>query len=64
MGISQGNASLKDSLSLTPLGEACSRLDLTAIHEILEDTGYKDDEGIANEVGSFAFCLSYFHLFW
>ncbi|XXG75360.1 hypothetical protein AAC387_Pa07g3883 [Persea americana] len=36
--------------SLTPLGEACSRLDLTAIHEILEKVGYKDDEGIANEL--------------
>ncbi|KAI8545137.1 hypothetical protein RHMOL_Rhmol07G0019400 [Rhododendron molle] len=33
----------------TPLGEACSRMDLTAIHEILEEMGYKDDEGIANE---------------
>ncbi|KAL2898838.1 Serine/threonine-protein kinase BSK5 [Bienertia sinuspersici] len=44
------NGITKDSLTLTPLGEACSRLDLTAIHEILEDTGYKDDEGIANEL--------------
>lgn len=50
MGISHGTASPKDTLSLTPLGEACSRLDLTAIHEILEDIGYKDDEGIANEL--------------
>lgn len=50
MGISQGSVSPKDTLSLTPLGEACSRLDLTAIHEILEDIGYKDDEGIANEL--------------
>jgi BR-signaling kinase len=38
-------------MSLTPLGEACSRLDLTAIHEMLEKVGYNDDEGIANEVG-------------
>lgn len=36
--------------SLNPLGEACSRLDLTAIHSILEKVGYKDDEGIANEL--------------
>ncbi|KAH9609754.1 hypothetical protein KSS87_012744 [Heliosperma pusillum] len=50
MGISHGTTSPKDSLSLTPLGDACSRLDLTAIHEILEDIGYKDDEGIANEL--------------
>lgn len=32
--------------SLTPLGDACSRKDLTAIHEVLESIGYKDDEGV------------------
>ncbi|XP_077246776.1 serine/threonine-protein kinase BSK1-like [Tasmannia lanceolata] len=31
--------------SLSPMGEACSRMDLTAIHEILVMTHYKDDEG-------------------
>lgn len=36
--------------SLSPLGEACSRKDLTAIHEVLDNIGYKDDEGVANEV--------------
>ncbi|KAK7292663.1 hypothetical protein RJT34_15514 [Clitoria ternatea] len=36
--------------SLSPLGEACSRKDLTAIHEVLENLGYKDDEGVANEL--------------
>ena len=55
MGISDGTAA-EDSPSLSPLGDACSRQDLTAIHKILEDIGYKDDEGIANEVNSFAFC--------
>ncbi|RZC01832.1 Serine/threonine-protein kinase BSK3 isoform I [Glycine soja] len=35
--------------SLSPLGEACSRKDLTAIQEVLESIGYKDDEGVANE---------------
>ena len=35
---------------LSALGEACSRGDLTAIHEILENIGYKDDEGVTNEV--------------
>ncbi|KAF5197790.1 Kinase family protein [Thalictrum thalictroides] len=35
---------------LSPLAEACSRKDLTAIHEILEKTGYKDDEGTTNEL--------------
>ncbi|XP_059634153.1 serine/threonine-protein kinase BSK3-like [Cornus florida] len=34
----------------SPLGEACSRMDLTAIHEILEKIGYKDDEGVTNEL--------------
>ncbi|KAI3988779.1 hypothetical protein MKX01_016350 [Papaver californicum] len=50
MGISQGTASSAESLTLTPFGEACTRMDLTAIHEILEKVGYKDDEGIANEL--------------
>ena len=59
MGISQGTASPNDTVSLIPLGEACLRLDLAAIHEILEDTGYKDDEGIANEV--FPFHCFFFH---
>lgn len=43
-------ASPKEAVPLTPLGEACSRRDLTAIHEMLETVGYKDDEGVANEV--------------
>ncbi|KAI3853350.1 hypothetical protein MKX03_021904 [Papaver bracteatum] len=50
MGISQGTASAAESSTLTPFGEACTRMDLTAIHEILEKVGYKDDEGIANEL--------------
>ncbi|KAK7382486.1 hypothetical protein VNO80_01339 [Phaseolus coccineus] len=50
MGLRQETASSTKQLSLTPFGEACLRLDLTAIHEILEKTGYKDDEGIANEL--------------
>ncbi|XP_027335980.1 serine/threonine-protein kinase BSK6 [Abrus precatorius] len=50
MGLKHETASSTKQLSLTPLGEACLRLDLTAIHEILEKTGYKDDEGIANEL--------------
>lgn len=46
MGIQQG----VEALPLTLLGEACKRLDLTAVHEILEKLGYKDDEGTAAEV--------------
>ncbi|KAM2558065.1 hypothetical protein TB2_015112 [Malus domestica] len=34
--------------SLSQLGAACSRRDLTTIHEILENIGYKDD-GMTNE---------------
>ncbi|KAI5325769.1 hypothetical protein L3X38_034843 [Prunus dulcis] len=50
MGIPHETASSTQPLALTPFGEACSRMDLTAIHEILEKNGYKDDEGIANEL--------------
>lgn len=46
MGISH-SASLS---LLSPFSEACSRMDLTAIHEILGTVGYKDDEGVANEL--------------
>ncbi|KAL5580865.1 hypothetical protein UlMin_013307 [Ulmus minor] len=49
MGIPHGDKTSKH-VSLSPLGEACSRLDLTAIHEVLEQVGYKDDEGVANEL--------------
>ncbi|KAK8955643.1 putative serine/threonine-protein kinase [Platanthera guangdongensis] len=44
------NASATSIKQLSPLGEACSRLDLTAIHGMLEKVGYRDDEGIANEL--------------
>ncbi|KAI3811556.1 hypothetical protein L1987_21281 [Smallanthus sonchifolius] len=42
--------STKQTDSLSPFGEACSRMDLTAIHEMLEKVGYKDDEGAADEL--------------
>lgn len=35
--------------TLSPMGDACTRMDLTAIHQILVMTHYKDDEG-TNEV--------------
>ncbi|KAL0333239.1 UNVERIFIED_CONTAM: Serine/threonine-protein kinase BSK5 [Sesamum angustifolium] len=50
LGIPQGNTNCMQPLQLSPMGEACLRMDLTAIHEILDKTGYKDDEGIANEL--------------
>ncbi|GLT67845.1 hypothetical protein SLA2020_401230 [Shorea laevis] len=46
MGIQNPSA----ALPLSPLGEACLRMDLTAVHEILEKIGYKDDEGAATEL--------------
>jgi len=46
MGIPDGTA----TFTLTPLGEACLRMDLTALHEVMEKMGYKDDEGAATEV--------------
>lgn len=57
MGLQQETATSTKPLSLTSFGESCLRLDLTAIHAILEKTGYKDDEGIANEV----FCQTLIH---
>jgi BR-signaling kinase len=48
MGISRGDSA--PALTFSPLGEACSRNDLTAVHEILVKTGYKDDEGTDNEL--------------
>ncbi|KAL5747451.1 hypothetical protein ACOSP7_024452 [Xanthoceras sorbifolium] len=46
MGIPHGGV----ALPLSPIAEACLRMDLTAIHEILEKLGYKDDEGAATEL--------------
>uniref|UniRef100_A0A7N0UIR9 non-specific serine/threonine protein kinase n=1 Tax=Kalanchoe fedtschenkoi TaxID=63787 RepID=A0A7N0UIR9_KALFE len=35
---------------LSPLGKACAKMDLTAVHDILLKTGYKDEEGAENEL--------------
>ncbi|CAM8901763.1 unnamed protein product [Rhodiola kirilowii] len=37
-------------VTLSPLGKACTKMELTAIHEILLKTGYKDEEGADNEL--------------
>ncbi|XP_073149047.1 serine/threonine-protein kinase BSK5-like [Henckelia pumila] len=50
LGVRQGNTISTQSVLLTPMGEACLRMDLTAIHEILNKAGYKDDEGVADEL--------------
>ncbi|ONI22146.1 hypothetical protein PRUPE_2G110200 [Prunus persica] len=39
---------------LSPLGKACVRMDLSAVHEILLKTGYRDEEGAENEVSFFS----------
>lgn len=51
MGLPKNTAVLPTLLS--PLGKACARIDLTAVHDILLKTGYKDDEGAENEVAIF-----------
>lgn len=48
MGLQKTTAVLPTLLS--PLGKACARMDLTAVHDILLKTGYKDEEGAENEV--------------
>ncbi|KEH30208.1 putative transferase, protein kinase RLK-Pelle-RLCK-XII-1 family [Medicago truncatula] len=50
MGLPDRSLSSKETVTITQFGEACSRRDLTAIHEILEKVGYKDEEHVANEL--------------
>ena len=40
---------------LSLLGKACAKMDLTAVHEILLKTGYRDEEGADNEVNQIFF---------
>lgn len=48
LGLSKNTSVLPTMLS--PLGKACARMDLTAVHDILLKTGYKDEEGAENEL--------------
>ncbi|XP_058204562.1 serine/threonine-protein kinase BSK2 [Rhododendron vialii] len=48
MGLTKTTVVLPTMLS--PLGKACARMDLTAVHDILLKTGYKDEEGAENEL--------------
>ncbi|GAU17290.1 hypothetical protein TSUD_110070, partial [Trifolium subterraneum] len=50
LGILDESEPSKETVSLTPFGEACSRKDLITIHKILEKVGYKDEEDVANEL--------------
>ena len=52
MGISKEPEQATQISNLSPLGDACSRKDLTTIHEILEKIGYSGDEGVTDEVFS------------
>lgn len=46
---------------LSPMGEACARMDLTAIHQILVMNHYRDDEG-TNEVWWCSWCMTVYFL--
>uniref|UniRef100_A0A2N9G503 non-specific serine/threonine protein kinase n=1 Tax=Fagus sylvatica TaxID=28930 RepID=A0A2N9G503_FAGSY len=48
MGLTKNTVVLPTMLS--PLGKACTRMDLTVVHDILLKTGYKDEEGAENEL--------------
>eukprot|EP00249_Psilotum_nudum_P022992 c28717_g1_i1 orf=628-2097(-) len=50
MGIQRVEPTQSHTASLSAMWEACSRNDLTAIHEIMVKVGYKDDEGTENEL--------------
>ncbi|RYR29061.1 hypothetical protein Ahy_B01g053353 isoform B [Arachis hypogaea] len=49
MGLTVNNTPVLPTI-LSPLGKACARMDLTAVHDILLKTGYKDEEGAENEL--------------
>ncbi|KAL0464313.1 UNVERIFIED_CONTAM: Serine/threonine-protein kinase BSK2 [Sesamum latifolium] len=49
MGLTKTPAVLPTTM-LSPFGKACARMDLTAVHDILLKTGYKDEEGAENEL--------------
>jgi BR-signaling kinase len=57
MGLTKAAAVLPLPTMLSPLGKACARMDLTAIHDILLKTGYKDEEGAENEVCQYHYIL-------
>ncbi|XP_062174707.1 serine/threonine-protein kinase BSK2-like [Alnus glutinosa] len=48
MGLAKTTVALPAILS--PLGKACARMDLTAVHDIVLKTGYKDEEVAENEL--------------
>lgn len=65
LGISkQEEAPLTPQRPLSPLGDACTRKDLTAIHEILLNTHYRDDEGTGTNEVVYHFNLYIFLCSW
>lgn len=53
LGVDKETDSSMQITKLSPLGEACSRVDLDAIHDILEKLGYNDHARIAQGVSLF-----------
>ncbi|CAN1157444.1 Serine/threonine-protein kinase BSK3 [Linum perenne] len=45
-----GMPSSESNYPLSSFGDACSAKDLASVHEILDKLGYKDDEGVTNEL--------------
>lgn len=50
MGLPKNKNTVVVPTMLSPLGKACARMDLTAVHDILLKTGYRDEEGAENEL--------------
>lgn len=57
MGLPKNKNTVVVPTMLSPLGKACARMDLTAVHDILLKTGYRDEEGAENEV-DLTFCFT------
>ncbi|EPS58739.1 hypothetical protein M569_16073, partial [Genlisea aurea] len=49
LGVPRGNSECTPPW-VTRMGEACLRMDLETIYELLHKAGYKDDEGFQNEL--------------
>lgn len=50
MGIKRGELIKSEVHMMSAIGVACSKHDLTTVHDIMLKTGYKDDEGTENEL--------------
>lgn len=50
MGLANSPVTPKQLLELSPFAEACAKSDFITIYEMMEKVGYRDDEGLANDV--------------